>query len=412
MRAGLTLFIGFLSVSSIATAQVTIAEFIKSANDDPEVKTFSEQARYLEQRTYRLPFLQRLEFRTQNRELLANQQEYALRLTPSNPWEVRNNNKYFEAYRSTLGFEREFLLKTALYDRYLKAISLLYLTELGNKKQLLIESKANQISILEKQMGSSFFDADQYVDLQLEKLDEEGEFEEVQFLTIDERFSITRVYPSAFNKTLEWKLDNVISAARIKSVADSLSGSAIQSRLIAFQQQKIELANREYSLEKANVNVGFLQAEFDNRRVEQNRTPFNISGGITIPIFNPNKGDMAKRKLDAIDATFDLEEAQAEDKIDKMILHERINFYYERYTRLQEKIKALRQDNVPATLQTLKGGDPAVRLKFSESIVKLEIILAKIRRDMLYAYIDFLSTSDFLQREPLKNYLSPGLEEL
>ena len=87
------LAIAFVLSGLTASAQVTLAEFIKSANEDPEVKTFSEQARYLEQRTYRLPFLQRLELRTQNRELLANQQEYALRVTPANPWEVRNNNK-------------------------------------------------------------------------------------------------------------------------------------------------------------------------------------------------------------------------------------------------------------------------------------------------------------------------------
>ena len=402
----------FILVGFCASGQITLDEFIKSANEDPEVKTFSEQARYLEQRTYRLPFLQRLELRTQNRELLANQQEYALRITPSNPWEVKNNNKYLNEYRNSLAFDQEFLLKTALYDRYAKAISLLYLTELSNKKQLLIDSKAKQITILEKQMGSSFFDADQYVDLQLEKLDEEGEYEEIAFMATDERFSITRIYQSAFNQSIEWKFEDVISPARVKYVTDSLTANAIQSRLIAFQKQKIELANREYALEKANINIGFMQAEFDNRRVEQNRTPINISAGVTIPIFNPNKGDMAKRRLDAIDAKFDLEEAQAEDKIDKMILQERINFYYDRYTRLENKIKALRQDNVPATLQTLKGGDPAVRLKFSESIIKLEIILAKIRRDMLYAYIDFLSTSDFIQRAPLINYFSSRLDEL
>jgi hypothetical protein len=395
-----------------SVAQVSIGEFIKSANEDPEVKTFEEQARYLEQRTYRLPFLQRLEFRTQNRELLANQQEYALRITPSNPWEVRNNNRYFEEYRNSLGFEKEFLLKTALQERYAKVISLLYLADFAKKKSLVVESKANQISILEKQMGSSFFDADQYVDLQLEKLDEEGELEEIQFLAADERFSITRAYQAAFNQSIDWNFENVIAPEQIKRVADSLSANAIQSRVIAYQQQKIKLAEREYSLEKANINIGFLQAEFDNRRVEQSRTPINISGGVTIPIFNPNKGDMTKKRLDKIDAHFDLEEAQSEDKIDKMILLERINYYYERFTLLKAKIDLLKQDDVPATLQTLKGGDPAVRLKFSESVIKLEMLLGKIRRDMMYAYIDFLFTGDFLQQLPLRNYLSPRLDEL
>lgn len=402
----------FFVYSFAASGQVTISDFIKSANDDPEVKTFTEQNRYLQQRTYRLPFLQRLEFRTQNRELLANQQEYALRLTPSNPWEVRNNNRYFQSYQNSLLFEKEFLLKDALHARYEKVITLVYLTELALKKTDLIEMKAKQVAILEKQMGSSFFDADDYVDLQLEKLDEESERDEADALIADERFSIARIYQNAFNKKIEWNFNVVISPEKIKRVTDSLSTSALQSRLIAYQKQKIKLALDEYALEKANVNFGFLQAEFDNRRVEQNRTPVNISGGVTIPIFNPNKGDMTKRKLDAIDATFDLEEAESEDKVDKMILHERINFLFERYRRLEEKIALLRNDDVPATLQALKGGDPAVRIRFSESILKLEMVQSKIKRDLLLAYLDFLYTSDFLQLDPLTNYISPSLDLL
>ncbi|HEY0771081.1 MAG TPA: hypothetical protein VGD31_12185, partial [Sphingobacteriaceae bacterium] len=125
-----------------------------------------------------------------------------------------------------------------------------------------------------------------------------------------------------------------------------------------------------------------------------------------------NKGDMAKRKLDMIDATFDLEEAQSEDKVDKMILHERVNFFFQRFLNLQNKISALRNDNVVSTLQTLKGGDPVVRLKFDQSIVKLEMAANKIRRDMLFAYVEYLFIGDFIQRQPLVNLLSPRFEEL
>jgi hypothetical protein len=395
-----------------ASGQVTVAEFIRSATEDPEVKTFNEQSLFLQEKTYRLPFLQRLELRTQNRELLANQQEYAIRITPSNPWEVRNNNRYFREYRNSLVMEREFILKTALQERYSKVIELLYLAELRDQKTKFIKSVSDQITILEKQMGSSFFDADEYVDLQVKKLDEESDFEEINFLETDEKFSVARTYQPAFNKTIDWTVSQAITPEQIKKVVDSLDARAVQSRLIAHQKQKIKLAEHEYALEKANINVGFLQAEFDNRRVAQDRTPFNVSGGITIPIFNPNKGDMTKRKLEAIDARFDLEEAQSEDKVDKMILHEQINFYYQRYLGLQLKMKTLSEDNIVATLQTLKGGDPVVRLKFAQSVIKLQILLNKIRRDMYLAYVEFLAAGDFIQQQPLRNYLSPQLEEM
>jgi hypothetical protein len=70
--AAIVLFCGML-IGNVARAQVSISEFLRSATEDPEVKTFTEQNRFLQQKTYRLPFLQRLELRTQNRELLANQ---------------------------------------------------------------------------------------------------------------------------------------------------------------------------------------------------------------------------------------------------------------------------------------------------------------------------------------------------
>lgn len=411
MIRGWILFI-LLAHFTNAGAQVTISEFIKSATQDPEVKTFTEQKRFLEQKTYTLPFLQRLELRTQNRELLANQQEYAIRVTPSNPWEVRNNNRYFREYRNFLGLEGEFILKLALQGRYVKVIEAIYLDDMTRLNSGLIQLASDQLTVLEKQMGSSFFDADEYVDLQIKKLDQESELEELKFLLADEKLSIARVYQQAFNKSIDWNVNEILSPEQIFKVVDSLDEQALQSRVVTYQQQKIRLAEHEYALERANINIGFLQAEFDNRRVEQNRTPFNISGGITIPIFNPNKGDMAKRKLDVIDANFDLEETQSEEKVDKMILHQRIGFLYNRYQTMQEKIKELKDGNVVGTLQTLKGGDPLVRIKFAQSIVKLEIVSSKIRRDMLIAYVEYLFAADYLQQQPLLNYISPGMEEM
>lgn len=402
----------FLLVVIRSHAQLSIGEFVKSVLDDPEVRTFNEQISYLQSKPYKLSYLQRMEFRTQNRELDPGQQEYALRFTPSNPWEVRNNSRYFQQYQSSLLFENEFLLKETLANRYYQVIEIMYLAEILRSKQQIIKSKADQLSILEQQMGSSFFDADEYVDLRIERIDQETDLEEIQSMLSDERFKVVKQYQAGYSKAIDWNFEKTLSVERMKAVVDSLKNLNAASRIIAYQKQKISLAQSEYNLEKSNVNLGFVQTEFDHRRVEQNRTPVNISLGFTIPIVNPNKGDMTKKKLEEMDAKFDLEEAQSEDKIDKQISQDRLENLFARYATLQQKINEISKSDISTTLQTLKRGDPIVKVKFEESVVRLNAVLGKIKRDIFIAYIDFLATSDFLQQIPLTNYFSPSLQKL
>src|SRR5687767_2778916 len=119
-------FILFFSIARIGYGQVTVGTFLQSAVNDPKVKSIKEQIRYLNEKPYRLSPLQRLELRGQNRELDVNQFEYGVRLTPANPWEVRNNNQYFKSFTSTLAFEQELVLKEALLDRYYSVIEYSY----------------------------------------------------------------------------------------------------------------------------------------------------------------------------------------------------------------------------------------------------------------------------------------------
>jgi len=342
--------------------------------------------------------------------LQTNQQEYALRFTPANPWEIRNNNRYFKAYQSSLLFERDLILKEALTKRYVQIIYILYYSELKLLLDDMRQLVDNQVAILEKQQTSSFFDADDYVELKMKQLNRMVEVEEADFELQNQQQRVVRLYPEAHGQALTWNLDAVISIDRLESVVDSLTKASLVSASVEYQKQKIEMASREYALEKANINVGFLQTEFDQRRVEQDRSPINISFGVTIPITNPNKGDMAKRKLEMIEAEYDLEEAKHESQTDRVILQENVGNLIQRYRSLQLKIDQLEKGNLIQSLSALKGGDPLIVAQYREDIVKLEMLLLKLKREIYFAYIEYLSLADNLQQQPLVNYLSQNLE--
>lgn len=406
------LYLLLIFVSHHAYSQFTMAEFIRSAAEAPEVKSADAQINYLQSNPYRLSPLQKLEFRTQNRELLYTQQQYALRFDPANPWEMRSNNKYFEEYKSSLSFEKEMALKTSLVDRYNLVILYFYYYELksfAEESEKLVEK---QLAILERQSVSSFFDADEYVKLKVEQLDKTVEKEETDFDWQSQKSAVSQLDPQASGKRISWETQPLISIDRMERVADSLKAQIINPLEVAYRQQKVNVARSQYNLEKSNINMGFLQTSYDRRRVNQDRTPFNISLGVTIPITNPNKGDMARRKLDEIESEFELNAARIEDQASQDISYLKLKESIHRYRELQRKIDELKNSSMQKDLTLLKEGDPLIALQFEAGLNKLKVLQSKLMRKALTYYVEFLTQSDHLQQKPLVNYLSDHLTRL
>src|SRR5690606_33981188 len=102
--------------------------------------------------------VQKLEFRTESNQLDRNRQDYALRVNPANPWEMRTNSQYFKAYHAMLGYEKGMMLEEALYERYLLLVDLSYHEELRTIKSSGIALVDAYLTVLEKQQYSTFFD--------------------------------------------------------------------------------------------------------------------------------------------------------------------------------------------------------------------------------------------------------------
>jgi hypothetical protein len=388
-------------------AQLSVEEFLGSVREDPEVKTFDDQINYLNTKPYRLAPLREVQLRTQNRELMQTQQEYGIRVSPSNPWEMRRQNAYFKEMNAGLALEKEIVRKDALFDRYNTIIEYLYNSSVHKLTIVGKQKLDQQINIVERQSGSRYFDADSYVKLRADQLDFLIEEEEFGFETSNQISRITRTYPKAHNQRIDWDFDKAISLEQIKKVCDSIERAGITSSLARFYQQQIKLAKSEYELEK--TNIGFLQTSYDRRRYHQDRNPFSVSVGVSLPIFNPNKGNMTKRRLDEIEAEYDYTEETYQSESDKIILKEKVLSLVARVKNLEEKIDVLEKSNLAQTLSTIKEGDPVAVIQFRQRVIKIQTLYYKVKRELFLAFTEYLYATDALQAEPLTNYLSPRL---
>lgn len=390
-------------------AQHTIDNFLQSAREDVRLRQYNESLQYLGGRPWRLSPIQRLELRSQNRELDPALQEYAVRVTPSNPWELKYTNEYFRSYNSMLSMERALILQESYKDRY-EAVAEFIIR--GQFHQLAEEIHANinqQVAILEGQIGSGYFDPDDYLDAQLDLIEANAELHETEIERSGASTRIKFLSAGKMNDNLAWTVSDLISVSRIQRVIDSLRHQSLMALAISYQKERIRLTQVQYKLEKSNVNTGFVQAEFDQRRVEQQRTPVNISLGITIPIFNPNKGDMARRKLDEFEAVGEMTAETNENQFVLDVLADQIAKNSHTYLKVAEQIEKINKSQLGKSLSELKDNDPRVMVRFYGSTLKLKEVQLKLYELILLDYVEFVALSGAITESPQVNFLSEDL---
>jgi len=402
----------FFMLPLFTQAQVSMEDFLYAALEEPALKTFSNQDNFLNTRPYRLAPIQKLEFRTESNQLDPERQDYALRLNPANPWEVKRTNEYFKTYQELLQLDRDRLLKESLLARYEVIIGWLYYQEISLLKE---EDKLNTeklLSILEGQRYSSYFDAGDYVKLKLDQVEKVIELEEARFEIDNQRRRVEGLFEKAKLKTINWPASLIISLERLEAVVDSLSALQANGGEVAYREKQMDLANTEWLLEKSNVNVGFLQTQYQNFRIEQGRKPWNISLGVTIPVFNPNKGDMTKRKLEFMEAEGDRDQAKSDQQTGRELMRTKIKSLLKRHAEINTMMNDLSVGTLASTLQRINDSNPTAVVQLQSNLIKLKTMAARLRQEVLLSYLEFLSYSEVLQQKPLINYLSADLSEL
>ncbi|MCE7864262.1 MAG: hypothetical protein DYG99_12050 [Bacteroidetes bacterium CHB5] len=392
-------------------AQVTINEFLYDTEQEPLIKSFDARTDYLSnKKTYRLAPIQKLELRTESNQLDRTRQEYGLRLNPANPFEIKRTNQYFRSYQELLKLDRERTLKELLFIRYEVVIGWIYYQEIRDLK---LEDKTTTeklLGILEGQRYSGLFDAEDYVELKMDQVDKITELEETMFEIDNQKRLVETLYTEARQKNINWPVADIISVDRLERVVDSIYQSEVRAGEVAYHQKQIEMAMHEWYLEKANISMGFIQTSYQKWRIEQNQRPWSISLGITIPLFNPNKEDMTKRKLDMLEAEGEFNTAKNDQQAGLEISREKIKSLSKRFREIQLMTDQVTTGSVSNTLQQIKDSNPVAVIRMQNKAIKLKTMAARLRQEIYLGYIEFLGFAEVLQQPPLRNFLDPNLK--
>lgn len=389
-------------LSTYCYAQISTDEYLLGAAEELGVLTYQEQLNYLNDKPYKLAPLRRVQFRTENDQLAQEQQEYALRIHPSNPWLVKRNNTLFESQKSILDLEATIAYKEELVKRYEDIIDYCFQKKEVELDSALLAYLKQEHEVLITITSDRNFNTDRLVDVKIESLEQLLKLEESQ----SQWLNTTNKIRSTLNTELviSWTYNDLINPDSMKYMIDQLSNSTNYSVELDLQQRKIELVKNEIAIEKSIDNLGFIQTDYNPWR--NNGNFFGVSLGITVPIFNPNKADVAERNLELMEEQSELELDKQKLNAEKQNLVMNFNSTYDRYQKFKNEISTLlSQETLDAYLKQ-KDQNPLKVLKIRSTKTKLDTKLLKYELELYKLYIQTLASFDVLQQLPFKNHLS------
>ena len=392
---------------NIASAQVTVSDFLLTAFEDSDVTGYDNQISFIKGRNYRIPWIDEVELRIGNDELIYEDVQYAFRLRPSNPWLVRRNNALFNATRKELTARQSIEFKDALVSRYEQTLRFLYLKESLFYSNQQLELNRKLADIFQQNPESGLFDPKDFVDAKLDVVNEIEQMDDLRLSFTKNQLEISSILG---NSEYNWDGFSLIEIAQIDSISNHIAQVSLPSTEYKYILAQQEVARQETRKEKADFDIGFIQGEyfpFTNRDSE-----FGFCAGITIPIFKKNKPQIAERTLDELELKSDLAQQQSRDSVAKLIDFEYLKSTISHFQRLQDEVETLGLQELRQTLMQSEDYDPITLIKLEIAISKLNERLIDAKYRVIDQFIDFLFTFDAPNKQPLVNYLSKSLEQI
>jgi len=402
-----------LAGSVSQAAGVTVNEFLSSAAQDPTLHFQNEKVDFLEGSSPNTPLIREVEFRARIDEFQESQQRYGVRLSPTGWGETRNGRKVYKARLEYNEAQLELLLNKALKRRYRVLIDFVRTRDLLGLNQELMEIAEDRLDIKRKRIDDLDSDPtalvaaeDDVIQLQLDIIDLENSVRDLE----DE-------IKTAMGADGPVSLDpaDLIDIDAIKQAIEKFSHPPETENIhIRRAHLSTELAQNRYDLEKAENRryLSFLQFDYEMDERRDFEEAMILRFGIMLPIVNPNRLDIDRRKITSLREKSDYENLKREIDGDITFFLRDLERSIKQYDILLGRKAASNAESSLETLKRIEGTNPLKLLKMKKSMLKTEVAITKMKRRILRKYVNLLDVSGKLSEKPFRNHLSTGLEPL
>jgi len=397
---------------SFVQGQISTTDILASAKTDGIFLLENQLKTSLEAQPQKLPFLEKLEFRTEFNEFDLRRQEYAVRISPHSPGQRKQQNNLYNTTLQIADAETKLRFFSALEDRYTLLIAARFselFRELSSELVLVLEDEK---TVIENQLKLGINDDfSRLIDMEEELQEEAFSILELEQL---KRKTERQIEDWLQQSTSEIDWSNFISIEKVRAQIATIDESSI-----AFHPAIIRGEMRtNFSLQEAIVErekkknlLNFLQVRYGDNPNDLRQERFSIGAGVFIPTKTASTLKIKEIEMEQLEAANDVQKDRVELKENQANLKNELEFLFEQWDLMKNQLRTYQEKYAPEKLLQLGITKPTVLLKTKERIIKKLLLIQKTELDIFEKYIELLATSGKMMEVPLRNFLSEGLEE-
>jgi hypothetical protein len=387
-------------------------EFLSTARQDVSLSPTQAKIDFLKENNFNGPWISRVEFRTRSNDANLSQEDFRFRLTPGNPAELKAYKRYYDKQVTLLNTEYKDVLNSALKNRY--AIAIDHMFESFKKSNLESRLLANKqiIEMINSGTGVYSLDIGDLIDAQSDELDMGLSIQNSKIRLRELEYVIKDHY--SFSGDITWSEIELMEVTDILNLFEEFKKNTTGQHInLVKLEQKNQLDAERFNIEKSEIlrNIGYFQAEYDTDRGNEPSRHFGYQIGIRIPIVNPDKPDLNRRKLATMDDAALLTERQEEYRRKMELSVLRMDSYAHQWHDITEKLELLRSQNLLNFQRMDKSVKVRDLLKINEFHIELLDKKNSIEKKIFENYLEYLDLCGLLTEMPLRNYLAKDLPE-
>lgn len=392
-------------------AQFSLNAYLGDARNDIRLFDYYQRSEFLQRNPYRSPLIHRFEFRTRSNDFNLSQDDFRLRINPTNPFEIRANKDYYDLETDALVLEYQYALNRSIHRRYHQIIACYQLQDEIILMEREITLQKDQLKILEANLNNSGFEISEYIDQKENLIDMVLEMNELRhdhekiIHEIRSEYSFSgNIRPNEISLISNYQIKNIIE---LKSeIADTSNNIHIENLnyQAMLDEQRIRVEQAE-----GKRNIGYLQAEYDRFRGDDFNKHLGYQIGIRIPVTNPDRPDLNRRKLELVDDKADILREKTALEVQCELLKMDLSYLFSQDELIGE---AISNDTLLKLLQQDANIGPQDLIEAQKSILKMKRYDQLIQWEIYKSFIDYLYYSGKLIDVPLRNYLSENLDAI
>lgn len=393
-------------------SQFDMEGFLATAGGDLSLNPTRAKIDYLKENNFNGPWFSRVEFRIRSNNADLSQEDFRLRFTPANPGELKANKRYYSKQVDLLNLEYQEEFNNALKRRYKIMIDHLFEYEKISTLETQLGINRRLIEMMNSGTAAYTMDLGDLIDAESNELDLSLSIENSRINLDEIEFLIRDVYE--FDGEIIWEDEGVIEVQDILNLfAEFKDHPSDQHIYLTKIDQRNMLAAERFNIEKSESlrNIGYFQAEYDTDRGNEPSEHFGYQIGIRIPIVNPDKPDLNRRKLALMDDEAILEEKKEEHQREMELTVLRMNRYSGQYAEINNTQTSMSKQN----FFSLQSPDKFIKIsdliKINEFYIDLLTKKNQVEKRIFESYLHYLDLNGKLSETPLRNYLSKNLTE-